>query len=86
MVNTNTLATSTSTQSAADFTVQATLDVWYPQGPSQVWNNISTTHYSSANPDGAMLYVYGPIAGLRLNSSTWTSGSVNLVVLETLGW
>ena len=72
---------------AGDVTIQGTLDVPNPAIPGQVifWDNISTAHYSAANlVDGAMLQIMGPIAGLRLASSTFTSGTATLEALQMI--
>ena len=80
------LATSTSTQGAADVTVQGTFDT--PVGPTLnptlVWNNLSTQHFSSAAGGGTLITFTGPIAGLRLSSSTFTAGLVTLKALQAV--
>jgi hypothetical protein len=72
-----------------DVTIQATLDVFTStytgtSSASVVWNNISTTHYSSASwPTNGLLTIPSPVAGLRLASSAW-AGGISTVTLKVL--
>ena len=70
---------------ASDVTIQGTLDPWTPLGVSaQTWSNISTSHYSSAS-GGALITFTGPIAGLRLSSSSFTGAStITLKALQAI--
>ena len=68
-----------------DATIQMTLQTWVPSGPAPTWTNISTTHYSSANSaDGAFMTITGPIAGLRLSSSTFGGTLAATLTLKAL--
>jgi hypothetical protein len=62
-----------------DVTIQGTLDPWTPSGPAPTWTNLSTTHYSSASA-ATLITFTGPLAGLRLASSTFTPGTNNISV------
>jgi hypothetical protein len=72
-----------------DIVIQATLDVptstWAGNSSASItWENISTTHYSSASyPTFGIITISSPVAGLRLNSSTW-AGGVSTVTLKVL--
>jgi len=62
------------TVGASDITIQGTFDSWSAANPTQVWNNLSTAHYSSAS--GSQLITWtGPLAGVRLASSAWSTGA-----------
>ena len=76
------LTASSAASGAADVTVQGTFESWTPSGLAPTtWNNLSTSHYSSAS--GAQLITWtGPLAGLRLSSSTWSGAAV--VTLKAL--
>lgn len=81
-------STSTAGGGTCDVTVQVTYDTW---PTTQVWTNLSTTHYSSGTDpstgvgQGVVMTITGPIAGLRLFSSTFlSSGSGTAVVLKAL--
>ena len=86
--------TSTSTQAAtaAQVRIELTLNTWTPQNPTQVWQNASSLTYVvgssgvNPNPDGAFLSILGPIAGARLNSTTWApaTGTLTLKALQSL--
>ena len=86
--------TSTSTQAAtaAQVRIELTLDTWTPQNPTQFWQNASSLTYvigsSGVNPsaDGELLSILGPIAGARLNSTTWApaTGTLTLKALQSL--
>lgn len=69
------LLTSTSIAGTSqDVTIQGTMDTWTPLGPTQTWSNLSTTHYSSVS-GGTLLTWTGPLAGLRIASTTFSSGT-----------
>src|SRR5215469_7509995 len=90
--------TSTSTQGVtANVIIQGTLDTYVAGGVTPVWQNISSMSYNigggnstaaSANLDGAFISMLGPIAGLRLSSTTWNTaivkGTLSLAVLQSL--
>lgn len=76
-----------SSTATVDLTIQGTLDVVNPGqvGQTIFWDNLSTTHFSTANSvDGVMLQFQGPIAGLRLSSTTWTTGVATLKALQLI--
>jgi hypothetical protein len=83
----------------SDVIIQGTYD--YPVatggqlGGTVTWFTLSTTHYSSAvalgtsngtGNMGAFLTITGPIAGLRLSSSTYdsTAGTITLKALQSI--
>lgn len=84
----STLAASTGA-GTTDITIQATVDVmtstWSgTSSASVIWENISTTHYSSASyPATAILSISSPVAGLRLYSSAW-AGGISTVTMKVL--
>jgi hypothetical protein len=87
LIDVSGLIASTSTQSAADVIIQGTLDVFTStysgtSSASVLWGNISTSHFSSASTQAAVITIATPIAGLRLSSTTYTSGTVNLKALQ----
>jgi hypothetical protein len=75
-----------------DVVIQGTLDVptstWAGNSSaSVVWENISTSHYSSASfPSLGIIAISSPVAGLRLSSSGWAGGAatVTLKVLQEI--
>lgn len=75
--------TSTSTQGALDLIVQVTLDDLATTA-SPTWTAVSTTHYSSTLTDGAMLTILSPVAGLRLSSTTWATGTATLKAIQSV--
>ena len=67
--------------------IQGTLDVVDQAIPGQsiFWDNVSTSAYTASNlPDGVMLQLQCPIAGLRLNCSAYTSGTATLEALQMI--
>lgn len=75
--------TSTSTQGALDLLIQSTLDDLQSVA-SPTWVAVSTTHYSSSLTDGTMLTLLSPVAGLRLSSTTWATGTATLKALQAV--
>lgn len=83
-----TVQVSATAASSATLFVQYTLDD-PTQGPitgaTVTWANLSSAIASSAAGDVGQLYsVLTPIGGLRLNSSTFTSGTQTLKALQTV--
>jgi hypothetical protein len=76
---------SSSTSSAA-FTVQATLNS-SARGETITWFTLSSaTFTSSTNFDNApLMQILTPLAGVRLNSTGLSSGSISLSVLQNSG-
>lgn len=76
--------TATSASSATIF-IQYTLDdPTSVTGSSVVWANLSSAVASSAAGDVGVLYtVLSPLGGLRLSSSTYTSGTQTLKALQS---
>lgn len=81
-------ATVTSGGSAASLFVQFTLDdpTSIATGSSVVWANLSSALTSSGlDTGGGIVYtVLSPLGGLRLSSTTFTSGTVTLKALQTV--
>lgn len=77
-----------------DFTIQYTLDDAQIAGSSvQTWLSFgsstgsSATHFSSLNSDASIaIGTQYPIAGLRLSSTTLSSGSLTLKLIQGEGW
>ena len=71
--------TSTSTQVTTAVRIEVTLDTYVPAGVTQFWQNVSSLTYNIVSssvlgtPDGAFIGVLGPIAGARLNSTSFSS-------------
>ena len=89
LIDLSAFGNSTAIAGAGDVTIQATLDVWTSTWSGQSvpsWNNISTSHYSSASyPTTGCMTIVSPVAGLRLSSSTWTGiGTVTLKALQEI--
>jgi len=74
----------TATPSVGDLVIQATL--WVPgSAGTPAWFALSSTHITSSSAgDGIFLSVLTPIAGLRLSSSAWTSGTATLQSLQAV--
>lgn len=80
-------ATVTSGGSAASLFIQFTLDdPTSVTGSSVVWANLSSALTSSGlDTAGGIIYsVLSPIGGLRLSSTTFTSGTVTLKSLQSV--
>lgn len=77
---------STSTSSAA-YQLQGTLDSSAQTGASPTWFLLSTTTFtSSTNFDTpTLVQVTTPLAGVRLNSTGLSAGSITLRVLQNAG-
>ena len=80
--------TNTSTM-AMDVVIQATLDD-FQGSATPTWTNISTVHYTSATlfssnqADGVFVTLLSPIAGLRISSTTYSSGTLTLKCLQAV--
>lgn len=82
---TTTISLSVSGASASDVVIQANL--WQPGSagaPSFVSVSSHITSSTGSFADGVYLAVLSPIAGLRLSSSTWTSGTATLQALQSI--
>lgn len=80
--------TLSSTTLTADFQVQVTLDDFQNvAAASRSWVGLSTTHYTSAIADaGLLLTNLGPVAGIRLNSTALSSGTITARCEQGTGW
>lgn len=70
-----------------DITLQMTLDVAAAQssGFTPVWSNVSSIHLAySAGNEGVAYTFLSPVAGLRLASSTLSSGGSTMKVLQEI--
>lgn len=80
--------TATSGSSGTNF-IQYTLDDPTAQPtPTVTWANLSSAIASSAVdttvPGGVIVTVLSPLGGLRISSSTYTSGTISLKALQTI--
>jgi len=66
-----------------DLIIQMTLDD-LATATSPTWVALSTTHYSPTLTDGAILTILSPVAGLRLSSTTWATGTATLKTLQAV--
>lgn len=82
---TTTVQVTATSGSSATLFVQYTLDDPTAQPtPTVTWANLSSAIASSAAGDVGQIYsVLSPIGGLRLNSSTFTSGTQTLKALQS---
>lgn len=81
-----------STTMTTDFTLQFTLDD-LQLNSSPVWLGwaatvgASVSHFSSANADAGIAFVFqNPIAGLRLSSTAISASTITLKVIQGTAW
>lgn len=82
---TTTVQVTATAASSATLFVQYTLDdPTITPAPTITWSNLSSAIASSAAGDVGQIYsVLSPLGGLRLSSSTYTSGTQTLKALQS---